>query len=270
MTAELPASKGSPMAASETVPAEIRPASRAARSRIPITMWELLVWTYQRQKVHKSGGRDWSLGYGGGTGAALARLARGLPRAPIAMAAPLPHEDALTVHDYVMRLTAIERQLIIVSAELGTPPEWSPKIPPVKVVPVLRGNGKPKMLYPPRRNEPIACLIGYEGVMPRQAEALRERSRAAYRAWHSALLILAEALTSLDELTRWRVAEAGAAHGSLGESRCRAESRPFWPGQRLAQRNAEAAITGGRKRLKAAGCFTSLRESLLRGVIIGR
>jgi hypothetical protein len=146
----------------------------------------------------------------------------------------LPHEDALTVHDYVMRLTTIERQLIIVSAELGTPPEWNPKIPPVKVVPVLRGNGKPKMLYPPRRNEPIACLIAYEGVMPQQAEALRERSRAAYRACHSALLILAEALTSLDELTRWRVAEAGAAREPW---RSRVEPKAAHSGQDKGWRN---------------------------------
>src|SRR5688572_27591433 len=30
-------------------------ASRGVRPKTPITMWELLVWTYQRQRPHKAG-----------------------------------------------------------------------------------------------------------------------------------------------------------------------------------------------------------------------
>jgi hypothetical protein len=175
-------------------------------------MWDLTVWTYKHQKAHLDGGRVGAIGY-----SAISQTAAVLERVRLGTASgghcglnrTYADDDALAVHELVLRMTANERALIVGHGKQGDPPDWSPTIPPVKVVPVLRGNGKPKMLYPPRRHEPIACLIAYQGVLPQQAAALRERAKSLYLSWYQAMTILADALISLDELIRWKVTEVG-------------------------------------------------------------
>jgi hypothetical protein len=175
-------------------------------------MWALAVWVYRRQKAHLDSGRIGAAGFGpvSQTAAVIERLRLGCPSTKRnAVSRTHVDDDAITVHEMVLRMQAHERALIVDHAVLGSPPDWDLRLPPVQVVPVLRGNGKPKMLYPPRRHEPIACLIDYKGVLPQQAMGLRDRARQRYSDWYAALAILMDALARLGELMRWNLIGVG-------------------------------------------------------------
>jgi hypothetical protein len=85
------------------------------------------------------------------------------------LAGPRCDGDALAVHDLVL-LMGKQGWCLIDSGAAGAKPEWSPAIPPLKVGPVRRGNGKPKMIY--QNNRAIACELAYQGFLPDRAAAL--------------------------------------------------------------------------------------------------
>ncbi len=186
---------------------------RATAERLPITTWQLLIWTYQRQKAHLGEGRVGATGHAAisATGAVLERMrlgvsvdtSRGL--GPAASATRC-NDDALHVHGDVMRLGRYSRPLIE-AALLGSPPDWQPFIPPLRCGPILRGNGQPKMLY--EHNRPIACILAYDGFLPRRAAEVIRFARDSYTAWWASLSVLHEALAEGQPLKRWRVTEIG-------------------------------------------------------------
>lgn len=196
------------------------PPSEGLRARVEArevtTVWALLCWAYGRQKVHMSGDAVGAMGYGGisATGAVVERLRlgvsvdcsrRGYGGSTGAWSAS--DDDALEVHRYVSRLGRHART-VIDAASVGTAPEWRPFIPPLKVGPILRGNGKPKMEY--ANNRPVLCLLRYDGFLPGRAWDVVAHSRQVYAEWWAALSVLCDVLTEVQPLRRWYVSGIGA------------------------------------------------------------
>ncbi|WP_127078398.1 hypothetical protein [Rhodomicrobium lacus] len=179
-------------------------------------MRELLEWTYARQIVQRDEG-----GFGPGeasisaTGRVCGDLATGaVIRAQGMKLGIKAHADAYTVHDFVRRLQAGERQLVMRCAEDERTPDWCPRCPPLRVVAELKA-GLPRTLKD-RRGKPVACVIDYEGWPPARAEAALWHARATYETWHCALRILRDAMMAADALTRWRLTGIGAEREPWG------------------------------------------------------
>jgi hypothetical protein len=185
-------------------------------SRTSITMWSLLVWAYQRQKVHLAA-HDASRGAASisPTAAVLERLRIGVSVdvSPSgrggggAVWGSTGDADALIVHELMLRLGRHAWGLIE-AASIGAVPEWRPHIPEPKVRPVLRGNGKPKMRY--QNNRPIACLVHIEGFTPQRAADEIRYARRRYTEWWVALSLLHEVLSEEQPLLKWHVLGIGA------------------------------------------------------------
>jgi hypothetical protein len=185
-----------------------------ADPRTPITMWELLIWAYKRQMVRYEVDRheaEWRTGFRSKSptwrlGAALALGGHG--RGSINGAGTTAHEDAHIVHAHVMQLEPANRDLIIRTAERGSPPDPNPVLPPCRVVPVRKGGtGSIRMLYG-KSGRPIACLIDYEGIPDHEARQIRKAACLIYSQWWDAMRLLH--LTMLTQsLTRWKVERMG-------------------------------------------------------------
>lgn len=181
------------------------------RQRASITMWDLAIWTYQAQKAHKDVlssnapsysslsstariGQVCALGGFVGGGGATRTYA---------------DDDALTVHEMVLRMTGGERALIIGSAKTATQPDWSPLIPEYRFVPVPGRKGRLyKGIYDRSGNE-IGCEVTEQGFSPRRASAAVAHARATWGAWYSALWVLRDALLARGELRRWAITGVG-------------------------------------------------------------
>jgi hypothetical protein len=177
------------------------------------TAWQLLVWTYQRQKAHLGDHRLAANGFSpiSPTGAVIERLRLGVSvdvSRGAGFTGPRCDGDALVVHDLVL-LMGKQGWCLVNSGAIGAKPEWSPTIPPLKMGPVLRGNGKPKMIY--ENNRAIACELAYEGFRPDRAAALIRYARECYAAWWASLAALHATLAEDQPLRRWQVTELGAA-----------------------------------------------------------
>lgn len=190
---------------------------RGARDlRAATTMWGLLVWAYKRELVRYCEGRvsDFSHGGGGGSNAETVcrALRSGMVRSgPVARVTRVPvHPDAEWVHGLVRSLDRDEFWLIVRSAEAEQPPEWNPMIEPLRVVPLLKANGRPRMIVCPIEKRPVACRIEVHGVPPAEAEATRQAARERYAHWHRLLWAMREKILEQDALTRWRVTGVGA------------------------------------------------------------
>jgi hypothetical protein len=184
---------------------------RTERARTPITMWALAVWTYQRQKAHLDGGRIGGIGYGAvsQTAAALERVRLGGTSAKRhGVSRTYADDDALTVHEMVLRMTADEQALVIGTAEAARAPDWSPRIPALRVVPLKGRKNKPKGIYD-RHGHLIGHEIGYAGFLPERAAAVIAFARESHMRWYEALHILQEALAATKELKRWLITGIG-------------------------------------------------------------
>jgi len=104
------------------------------------------------------------------------------------------HPDAEAVHYAVTTMTHLQIGLVIDYAKTGMVPDWYEGEEP-RPVPVLRGNGKPKMEYfdPDRRSKPAYCLIEYE---PEISDV--RFARRVYVQWWDALALLVEKLQDLE------------------------------------------------------------------------
>jgi hypothetical protein len=185
----------------------------APAPRTETTAWQLLVWTYQRQKAHLGDHRLAATGFSpiSPTGAVIERLRLGVSvdvSRGAGVTGPRCDGDALAVHDLVL-LMGKQGWCLIDSGAVGAKPEWSQTVPPLKVGPVRRGNGKPKMFY--ENNRAIACELAYEGFRPDRAAALIRYARECYAAWWASLAALHAALTEDQPLRRWLITELGAA-----------------------------------------------------------
>jgi hypothetical protein len=200
----------------------------AVDTRSPVPLWELLTWAYRRQMVryaclegygpagHARGGYD-RVGEVLRIGATIRTTGHGAPRYDV-------HEDAIVVHDWVLRLAPRERDLVMRTAEAGAPPDWNPRLPPCRVVPLLKGawtfdNFKgPDGLAKPhalrrivdKRGKWKASCIAYEGVGEAQKQARVALARRDYDLWHTALRVLRDAMVTQDDLKRWRITGVGA------------------------------------------------------------
>jgi hypothetical protein len=180
----------------------------------PITMWKLLVWAYKRHMVqyerdrafvhHNVRSRMGGLIGLRGSGGYYAE------RGCINGAGTTAHEDAHLVHAYVRSLDRAACALVIDTASREAPPEWSPYIPPLRVVPVRKGGGNLRMMRDPRSHRAIGCYIEYVGVPDDEAAAILASARKLYRKWWDGLSELYRQLMDEDELTLWHVVTIGA------------------------------------------------------------
>jgi hypothetical protein len=196
--------------------AKAAPAARApAERRAATTMRALLVWAYKRELVRASEGigRDRTGPPGGSNTSAVCRVLRSgiVGSGPVARITHMPvHPDAERVHALVKRLDRDEFWLVVGCAEADAAPEWAPQFKPFRVVPVLRANGKPKMITCPRDGRPVACRIEIEGVSKDEIQRRTALARDRYSEWLRCLWMLREKMVEDDTLTRWHVTGLGA------------------------------------------------------------
>jgi hypothetical protein len=190
----------------------LHPFTGALPQRVAITMWDLAIWTYQSQKAHKDYGRVGGRFYASRSQTAvLAEIcaAGGSFGGGGGNSRTYADDDALTVHEMVLRMTGHERALIIGSAKTATQPDWSPVIPEYKIVPVPGRKGRLyKGIYDRSGNE-IGCEVTEQGFSPRRASAAVAHARATWGAWYSALWVLRDALLARGELRRWAITGVG-------------------------------------------------------------
>lgn len=164
-----------------------------------ITVWDLLVWTYDVQRAGQ--GRllnydrdeylcgsswDWDrqvqeLGVivqGGGGGRDFVIAA-----------------DAATVHGAVHDLPREQARVVVRCATLGQPPTWVVKVPAPRCEPVLKCNGKPKMLLDASDNV-IGCKVVCSGVLDMDRYEMEWKARQRYTVWYSSLRLLEAALST--------------------------------------------------------------------------
>jgi hypothetical protein len=207
--------------ASLRTPITVVPSVKPVELRQPTTMWQLLIWAYQRQKAHLGEGdapagnrpglsptavvvQRLLLGAsidGGGRGFGLAGGVGGACDA-----------DALEVHGCVIQLGKHARRLIE-TASMGQAPDWQPFYPPARVSGVWRmrkGQMKPVMLYDENRNPLNACKIEITGFAPDRARRWIEHHREIYIKWWAALSVLHDWLAERQPLKRWLIRGVGA------------------------------------------------------------
>lgn len=172
--------------------------AKQKKYRHDITVENLVIWTYQRQKADlivergvgllpQEKGAD-GIFYKNISGDGTYQVQRnaelgtridcfGFPSAEI-------HPDAELVHELIKAriFTHLERGLLIDFGKTGLVPDWLPGAKP-EVRPVYRKNGKPKMIYADRdRTKPIACEI--QIVMSQDHIDFKRR---IYEQWWAAL-----------------------------------------------------------------------------------
>lgn len=191
------------------------------RQREAVTVWGLLVWAYKRELVRLMMGRVADVGGAGGsnTSAVCRVLESGIVGSgPLARIASFPvHADAEWLHGLVQRLDRDEFWMIVNTAERGEPPQWEPHIEPWRAEPVLRANGKPRMIVDPVSRRPVACMLRWHGHSTAEAAAMTDKAREAYRVWFGALWSLREKILEEDALTRWRITGLGAEPAPWGQ-----------------------------------------------------
>lgn len=167
--------------------------------RVEITAWRLAVWAYQAQQVHRAGGGGYAPGGGGSmTGLALRSLELGIVSGGSA-AGVAPPEDALTVEWLVG-----EHHDLVEAASIGQMPDWDPRGLGCRFEPVLRGNGKPRLLYDPSGKRAIASRVTLVGIEPWRAEAIRRELRQRYARVVAGLHELAIGCALPTTLKSWR------------------------------------------------------------------
>jgi hypothetical protein len=100
--------------------------------------------------------------------------------------------------------------MIVKAAEADAMPDWNPDIEPARVVPILKANGRPRMIVCPIERRPVACRIEVIGVSDDDAAAIRAKAREVYARWYRLLWAMRQTIYEEDTLTRWRVTGIGA------------------------------------------------------------
>jgi hypothetical protein len=210
-------------------PSTPKRAPKAVDTRSPATMVELLIWAYAKQRVRDARASDVASGPIPSSWSTTGIVCRDLSCGAVIRGSggayvPVAHSDAHVIDDFVRRLPGDERGLVIRHAEARSAPEWSPCVPTLVAVPVLRGqwtldtfrdgNGHAKAgavrTIAGKRDKPVACLINFEGYPRERAEAAHSYARAVYEAWHCAVRILWSAMVAEDCLARWCITGVGA------------------------------------------------------------
>jgi hypothetical protein len=178
--------------------AETMPRRRARKPLIPITMRELVEWTYAAQRAGDVPDERFQT-----PGRTPGRSQTGLVVERMIQFAQLGcqvdvssnfasiwgetrcHEDALTVHAAVERLPPRQCFLLIEHGQYRSAPDWQPAIFPLRCVPVQGNGGKPRGLYLGSGRKLVGHEIGYEGDWPSRglAEDFRAAADAHKRLW---------------------------------------------------------------------------------------
>ena len=207
-------------ARSSRTPIAVEMPSAPVELRQPTTMWQLLIWTYQRQKAHLGetdapGGNRASLSP---TAVVVQRLLLGASIdggrsfAPYGGNSQVCDADALGVHGCVLQLGKHACQ-VIETASLGQAPDWQPFYPPARVSAVWRvkkGQRTPVMLYDENRHPLNACKIEITGFAPDRARQWIEHHRDIYINWWAALSVMHDWLAERQPLKRWLIRGVGA------------------------------------------------------------
>ncbi|MEM7619780.1 MAG: hypothetical protein AAF228_04850 [Pseudomonadota bacterium] len=189
----------------------------AGHFRTDTTTWNLLQWAYGRQKVRYAGcGGYYSpahLGYGKTsiTAVVCKRLELGdIDRGNLSNGTPSAHPDAEHIHDIISHFRSKHYWMLVNAAEVSAPPQWDIDPPEGKLKPVLKKNGKPKMIVCPVKKRPIACRIEFVGYSDAEREKMILNARAAYETWWSLLSHLTKVLRYNQPLKHWKITGIGA------------------------------------------------------------
>lgn len=197
------------------------PSSTAVRridTRQATSVRELLEWAYQREMV-RFAGSPWAdegaalSAAGSSTGRLCDVLGDGyLTEGNGWRGSPSAHPDAEWLHAFVMREFETEdRWRIIRAAESGTPPEWDPVVPALKVVRLMKASGKPRMYVCPVARRPVAERIAVVGVGAGEAAMIRVAARKEWQRWVALLAVMRDRIViERAPLKRWQVTGIGA------------------------------------------------------------
>lgn len=190
--------------------------AKARARRRPGTMWQVLEWAYRSEMVRFAFDDDirpHRQDYGGRsmTGLVCDRLETGIisfgvshPKGSAADA------DALAVDYLVETLPREDYWLVVNASERGVPPPVAPEAMEHAVVePVLKANGRPRMIVCPIQRRPVACRVQVRGYTPDEIAAATRKCRESYERFVHLLTVLRDRLVADDHLTRWELTAIG-------------------------------------------------------------
>lgn len=158
----------------------------------------LVVWTYQQQAadrvVARQGGRYYPSSGGDSAAAVARRMSIGVAvdcAGSAAYDAGHLHPDADLVHAHVVGFPSLVAGMIIRHGRAGTRPDWEEE--GVQLRPILRGNGKPKIVY----HDTAGRQPAYCPVVADPCHEHVDFVRRQYVAWWDGLKELAAGLDGL-------------------------------------------------------------------------
>jgi len=197
----------------QTATTASRQLAKAKARRRPGTMWQVLEWSYRSEMVRfASGGRDYVSGLGSSmTALVCERLETGIVSFGASLGPTVAaHEDAFEVSYLVGTLAREDYWLLVNAGERGVPPPAAPDQMEMAVVePVLKANGRPRMITCPIQRRPVACRVVVRGYTPEEIDAATRKCRESYARFAHLLTVLRDRLVAEDRLTRWELTSIG-------------------------------------------------------------
>lgn len=184
-------------------------------------MWQVLEWAYRSEMVRFARGdadygteSSWSM-----TALVCARLETGIISYGSALGpTSAAHDDAFRVHWLVTTLDRPDYWLLVNAAERGMPPPVAPEAMEHAVVePVLKANGRPRMIVCPIQRRPVACRVQVRGYTPEEIAAATRKCRESYARFVHLLTVMRDRLVADDNLTRWELTSIGVPAAPLAE-----------------------------------------------------
>ncbi len=153
--------------------------------RRSVTLWDLIIWAFRDQKVHILNAHQVRQGYGRtATDIVCSHMELGTfvdGDAPHG-ASLRCHEDAEEVLAAVMQACSSfdDYRFVVEHAESGAAPSLDISYVPAKIVPVLRKNGRPSIIYDKNRNA-IACEVERVGYTIDEKVSIYRVKQGQYR-----------------------------------------------------------------------------------------
>jgi len=169
------------------------------------TLWQLVCWTYDVQKADQSFDDIRRARHGFGRHSQTSKICQILQlgcKVDGGGGSYHCHPDADLVHSAV--LASAEADLVIETAALGRSPDWFCQYEPCRVEPVVRGNGKIKMVYRGRRHQPFACLVNIVGDTQAEIDRADLMFRERYKRWVEALEYVYDVVSG-KKLSSWKL-----------------------------------------------------------------
>lgn len=179
---------------------DVQPLGRKSRFTEQINIEQFLHWVYQHQRA------DIVLARGDGlhpieravdsgkirsmTTDSVLRVERTAEGTRSYIGAVTIHPDAETAHYVIMGMPVYPRDLLIRYGKSGQSPNWGDGVV-TKLLPVLRANGKPEVVWSKNRNYQCYCKVEVVNY-PEYIKALRDE----YLTWWEGLVGLSDRLRS--------------------------------------------------------------------------